>query len=40
MVLAGEFPDNWTWDDNAADRADHATQEALVRAWRELSITY
>jgi len=26
-VLAGEFPDNWTWDDDAKQRASHAELE-------------
>jgi thiol-disulfide isomerase/thioredoxin len=26
-VHAGEFPDDWTWDDKPGDRADHAALE-------------
>src|SRR3954447_6875624 len=26
-VKAGEFPDNWTWDDDAKQRAEHAKLE-------------
>jgi cytochrome c biogenesis protein CcmG/thiol:disulfide interchange protein DsbE len=26
-VFAGEFPDNWTWDDDAKSRAGHAALE-------------
>lgn len=26
-AFAGEFPNDWTWDDNPADRADHAILE-------------
>jgi thiol-disulfide isomerase/thioredoxin len=30
-VFAGEFPDDWTWDDTAAVRADHAALEGKPR---------
>jgi thiol-disulfide isomerase/thioredoxin len=28
-VLAGEFPDEWTWDDNPENRASHAALEGM-----------
>lgn len=36
-VLAGEFPNNWTWDDQAKDRAEHAALEGKPMPKLELS---
>jgi len=36
-VFAGEFPDEWTWDDNAQKRAAHATLEGKPMPALELS---
>ena len=33
----GEFPDDWTWDDNAGARADHATLEGKPMPGLDLS---
>jgi thiol-disulfide isomerase/thioredoxin len=45
-VLAGEFPDDWTWDDKPADRASHAALEgkpmpslAGVAGWINGTVT-
>jgi thiol-disulfide isomerase/thioredoxin len=35
--LAGEFPDGWTWDDSAEDRADHAALEGKPMPALDLS---
>jgi thiol-disulfide isomerase/thioredoxin len=36
-VRAGEFPDNWTWDDQAEQRAKHAELEGKPMPALELS---
>ncbi len=45
-VLAGEFPDAWTWDDDTASRASHAALEgkpmpslAGVAGWMNGTVT-
>jgi len=35
--LAGEFPDDWTWDDKPANREDHATLEGQPMPGLELT---
>src|SRR6185295_15441307 len=36
-VFAGEFPDNWTWDDDAKSRASHAALEGKPMPSLDLS---
>jgi thiol-disulfide isomerase/thioredoxin len=36
-LRAGEFPDNWTWDDEAAQRTQHAELEGKPMPKLELS---
>jgi thiol-disulfide isomerase/thioredoxin len=36
-IFAGEFPDSWTWDDNAKDRASHAALEGKPMPAMDLS---
>jgi hypothetical protein len=36
-AFAGEFPDSWTWDTKAANRADHAALEG--KPMPELNVT-
>src|SRR5882762_10303850 len=36
-VLAGEFPDKWTWDDDPKDRASHAALEGKPMPALDLS---